>query len=204
MIKRELIKAFPTPILITKYENDLSKEIKFIEKQKLQSNGDNGNFRSKNTYLFNNKKLNKIKKFCEDSVDIFSKEIYFLQENLKITQSWCNVNPKGSIHHAHTHSNSIISGVFYLRINKDNPPIVFNNEFGWGIAPKLIKYSIFNSGQLIVPLKAGELILFPSSLNHSVSINKSKTVRLSLSFNTFSKLLGNEDKLTEMDITQLK
>ena len=51
MIKKELIKAFPTPILITKYENDLSKEIKFIEKQKLQTNGDNGNSRSKNTYL---------------------------------------------------------------------------------------------------------------------------------------------------------
>ena len=204
MIKKELFQAFPTPILITKYENDLSKEIKFVEKQKLQNNGDNGNYRSKNTYLFNNKQLSKIKKFCEDSVKIFSEEIFYLEENLKITQSWCNANPKGSIHHAHTHSNSIISGVFYLRLNNDNPPIIFNNEFNWGIAPKIKKYNIFNSGQLIIPVKAGELILFPSSLNHNVPINKSETVRLSLSFNTFSKLLGNEDRLTEMDITKLK
>jgi hypothetical protein len=52
MIKKELLQLFATPLLITKYEGDISKELKFIEKLKYEPNGKNGNFRSSNSYLF--------------------------------------------------------------------------------------------------------------------------------------------------------
>ena len=40
-----------------------------------------------------------IKDFCKASVDIFVKEVLQSTDNLMITQSWANKNPKGSIHH---------------------------------------------------------------------------------------------------------
>ena len=55
-----------------------------------------------------------------------------------------------------------------------------------------------------MPCSAGELILFPSTLRHSVPVNVGKENRISLSFNTFSvDTLGNEDHLTHLDIRKL-
>ena len=199
MIKRELLQVFPTPVLILKYENSLDKEIKFVEKLKLQLNGgDNGNYKTENTYILKSKKLNKIKKFIEESIKIFSEDVLGYEDKLYITQSWANSNPKGSFHHAHTHSNSIISGVFYLRKSKDNPPILFNKTADTSISIKSKKFNTFNSGQLLIPVNEGELIMFPSNLNHNVPINNSDTVRLSLSFNTFTNRLGDKNSLTEV------
>ena len=53
----------------------------------------------------------------------------------------------------------------------------------------------------LLPIKSGELILFPSTLKHSVPINTSNKNRISLSFNTFvSDKLGSEIELTELNI----
>ena len=50
----------------------------------------------------------------------------------------------------------------------------------------------------------GELVLFPSSLRHSVPINKGNEIRYSLSFNTFCiEELGSRDSLTHLNIKEL-
>ena len=48
-MKKELLQLFAVPLLITKYENDLSKELAFVEKLKYNPNGMNGNFKSKDS-----------------------------------------------------------------------------------------------------------------------------------------------------------
>jgi len=46
-------------------------------------------------------------------------------------------------------------------------------------------------------LKKGELILFPSNIQHSVPVNQSDEERISLSFNTWIKgNMGKEKMLT--------
>ena len=47
-------------------------------------------------------------------------------------------------------------------------------------------------------MRNGELILFPSYLRHSVPINTSDDVRVSISFNTFADNIGSEKDLTEL------
>ena len=88
--------------------------------------------------------------------------------------------------------------MFYLRKSKDNPPILFNKTADTSISIKSKKFNTFNSGQLLIPVNEGELIMFPSNLNHNVPVNKSDTVRLSLSFNTFANKLGDKNTLTEV------
>ena len=57
-MKKELLRLFATPVLITKYEGDLTKELKYIEtKINWQENGTNKNFRSTDSYLFKKKKF---------------------------------------------------------------------------------------------------------------------------------------------------
>ena len=56
----------------------------------------------------------------------------------------------------------------------------------------------------MLPCIAGELILFPSNLRHSVPTNMGEEERISLSFNTFSiDTLGSEENLTHLDIRRL-
>jgi uncharacterized protein (TIGR02466 family) len=201
---KELLQIFAVPILITKYENSLTKELAFVEKLKYVPNGDNGNFTSSDSYILRRKQLQKIKKFCEDSLDIFTKQIINSKQKLVITQSWCNTNPKGSIHHKHTHANSIVSGVFYFKIDKHLPPIMFYKTHFETFKLNIEKNNSLNSETFFLPLVSGELILFPSDLTHSVPKNTSDEVRISLSFNTFvTDSLGSKESLTYLNLKDI-
>ena len=61
-----------------------------------------------------------------------------------------------------------------------------------------------NSETFMLPCKPGELILFPSSLKHSVPTNRNEEERISVSFNTFCiDIIGSEQSLTHLDIRRL-
>ena len=204
MKKNELLLVFPTPVQIYKYENNTEKELKYIESvewiQQIQSN----NFTSKETYLTKHKLLKNITFFFKECIDDYCNTIINSDQRLVITQCWGNKNLKGSSHHEHTHPNSIISGVFYLRQDSKLPPIQFskNNQHGMKLNPR--SYNNNNAATFLLPCIAGELILFPSSLRHSVPINQSDKERISLSFNTFSiDILGSIENLTHLDLKSL-
>jgi len=204
MKKDELLMVFPTPVQIYKYENNIEKELKHIESLEWKAQPANGNFRSADSYLTKHEQLQKIVLFFKECIDDYCKTIIHSDQRLVITQLWGNKNPKGSKHHEHVHPNSIISGVFYLRQDPKLPPIQFSksNQHGIKLDPK--KYNTFNAETFLLPCVAGELILFPSNLRHSVPQNQGEEERISLSFNTFSiDELGGRDTLTHLDIRSL-
>jgi len=204
MKKDELLMVFPTPVQIYKYEDSIEKELKYIESIEWLSQIQNSNFKSKETYLTKHELLKSITSFFKECIDDYRNTIINSDQKLVITQCWGNKNPKGSNHHEHTHPNSIISGVFYLRQDPKLPPIQFakNNQNGIKLEPR--NYNNYNAETFLLPCIAGELILFPSSLKHSVPINRSDEERISLSFNTFSTdTLGSKENLTHLDLRSL-
>ena len=202
--KDELLQIFPSPVLITKYEHSIEEEFKFIEKLRYIEQKENGNFKSDDTYLLKHKELSKIKDFIFESLDKYTKNILHTKQRLVITQAWTNRNPPHSKHHEHVHPNSILSGVFYFRQSKALPPIQFNKSVQDGIKLNPEKYNVLNSESFLLPMVDGELVLFPSSLRHSVPINRGNETRYSLSFNTFCiDELGSKDSLTHLNIKEL-
>ena len=203
-MKEELLQIFPTPILITKYEGDLSKELKYIDNLPYKEVKVNANFKSQDTYLLEIEELKNIKNFFYDSLNKYTKNILQSDQRLVITQCWTNKNPPGSKHHEHVHPNSILSGVFYLKQDKTLPPIQFAKTIQHAMKLNPKKYNNLNSETFLLPCVAGELLLFPSNLKHSVPTNMGKEARISLSFNTFSiDTLGNKDSLTHLDIRKI-
>ena len=108
----------------------------------------------------------------------------FLQkDNLKITQSWLNKSETGETHHFHRHSFSLLSGILYLS-NKSSTqfftpsiyalPNIFVNKKDLNL---YTKHNYLGA--------KGELIIFPSSLEHCVGPNLEKEPRISLSINTW-------------------
>ena len=203
-MKEELLQIFPTPVLITKYEGDLSKDIKYIDNLPYKEQKGNANFKSEDSYLLEIEELKNIKNFFYESLNKYTKNINQSDQRLVITQCWANKNPKGSKHHEHVHPNSIISGVFYFRQDPKLPPISFSKSIQHGMKLDPKKYNNLNSETFLLPCDTGELLLFPSSLKHSVPTNMGKVSRLSMSFNTFSvDTLGSKNSLTHLDIRRL-
>ena len=194
---------FPTPVYIAKRDLEFSPkedtDIKDIIKEGMNKNQNNAT--SVNTYIFNSK-LQEIKQFCEQQIKIYVKEIITPAEDLDfyITQSWLNITKPGESHHDHFHPNSIISGVFYISVERGDEIIFENLKAKELIEYGKKEYNIWNSSTWFFPVNNNELILFPSWLTHMVEVNeKATTDRISLSFNTFVRgSLGRRNKLTEL------
>ena len=112
---------------------------------------------------------------------------------MNITTSWVNRYDKGHSTHQHHHSNSIISGVYYLADCDDTAPIHFHRAPGYvNLWPNTVnlpikQHNALNIDVITVIPKAGELIMWPSHLAHSVPPNQSDTPRYTIAFNTFFK-----------------
>ena len=203
-MKEELLQIFPTPLLITKYEGDLSKELKYVDHLPYKEQKGNANFKSQDSYLMEIEELKSIKDFFYESLNKYTKDISQSDQRLIVTQCWANKNPPGSKHHEHVHPNSILSGVFYLKQDKTLPPIQFAKAIQGAMKLDPKKYNNLNSESFLLPCVAGELLLFPSNLKHSVPTNMGKEARISLSFNTFSvDTLGSKESLTHLDIRKM-
>ena len=196
---------FPCPVYITERDSNLSpkeeKDIGKIVKEGMYKN--TGNSTSNNNYIFDDK-LKEIKQFCEQQLKIYVEKVISPKEELDfyITQSWLNITKPGEFHHNHSHSNSIISGVFYIS-TEDDDKITFtdpNRQVKELIKLEQKEYNEWNSNTWFFPVENNELILFPSWLDHQVEPNeKATTDRISISFNTFIKgTLGIRQNLTEL------
>ena len=195
--KPEIIPIFPTPIFIVNY-GKVNNELEAIKKMSFKDpfgNG-NGNQNTKNSYILNMIELGYLKGFILENLKLYAKAVLETSEELYITQSWANRNKKGMVHHEHVHPNSIVSGVLFLNKEEKLPPIEFSKNVLDSIQLKTNKFNFFNGANFSVGVKPGNLILFPSSLRHSVPVNTQKEERYTLSFNTFAKTLGAEDRFT--------
>lgn len=205
----ELLSLFPTPVLIAQYPLPYEKELEYIRAlpcRRENKGGDAGNVihynrQSEDTFVLDRPELSNIRAFIQSKIYKFVKEIMNSTDELVITQSWINKSGKGESHHEHVHPNSLVSGVWYPVINEQLPPIQFRSRSQRDVSLQCEKFNNFNSATFLLPMKAGELIIFPSNLTHSVPANQSETERISLSFNTWAKgSLGDMNSLTYLPL----
>lgn len=112
---------------------------------------------------------------------------------LKITQMWANSYAKGASIHQHQHPNSLISGVLYWDdyssttfVNPVIPQIKLNYEED--------SANPFQAEHCTVQGIRGRVFVFPSWLQHHGVISNQEH-RITLSFNTFPRELGNYNRL---------
>jgi len=191
---------FPHPIGNFQLDRDFSKkEIKIIN-EKLETLNENvGNKHSKDSQVLENPSLIKLKQFCLDALNQFTVDVFGNHINLKITQSWLNVTNKNEFHHRHYHPNSFISGVLYVETDELDK-IYFHNPTKSHFSNDSKVFTLYNSAEWWLPTPKGSLMLFMSSLEHSVaSIQGDK--RISLSFNTFfNSDFGSKNNLTLLPV----
>ncbi len=125
-------------------------------------------------------------------VEIASGAVQSILEFLKvehagfsITGCWANVGAPGSPHKMHSHPNNFLSGVYYVRAPEGGNAISFHDPRPQPaiISPPRSEMGPANAAKADLKVEAGDLVIFPAWLFHSVPINRSKENRVSVAFN---------------------
>jgi uncharacterized protein (TIGR02466 family) len=99
---------------------------------------------------------------------------------------WVNVLPEGGSHTGHIHTNSVISGTFYVKVPQGAGPIVYEDpRLGFKMAAPPLKKNAPSELRSHVSITPAEnsLLLWESWLRHEVPMNRASGERISVSFN---------------------
>ena len=107
------------------------------------------------------------------------------EEATEITGCWANAYAPGAAHRAHSHPNNYLSAVYYVRTSPGADTINFHDPRSQTgvIRPPVTELTNANTDQVVVRVRNGMLLVFPSYLYHSVDANASGEMRVSVSFN---------------------
>jgi uncharacterized protein (TIGR02466 family) len=118
-------------------------------------------------------------------------EIYFKEwgyegnYNLKLSNIWINISPKGSFQESHKHGDyfkkTIFSGVLYIDTNENSGSLTLVNPIEDQLLLGLPSSNILS--RLTISPKNKKIIYFPSWLEHYVGENKNQQNRISVSWN---------------------
>ncbi|AOO14450.1 hypothetical protein Sn230910_036 [Cyanophage S-RIM14] len=123
-----------------------------------------------------------------------------------VTAMWGNSIKDNGLH-AHAHSNSFFSGVWYpanVPVQDDNGGCIkFMDPLAskYHIMPRLRGSNKLNSGEIVMRPKKGMMLIFPSWLEHMViPLTNSDKPRYSVSFNIWmTGKLGNGPALNRLE-----
>lgn len=197
---------FPTPVVESNIQRSFTeKELEYINNCQYDFLKNEGNITSRNRYVLDSPELKDIKKFIENEIEIYIKNILIPNTEIKpyITQSWLNYTKPGEYHHKHSHPNSFISGVLYIKADSSRDKIIFliPDDRLYILKLNTDNFQTYNSTSWWLPSEPGKMYIFPSKLQHEVSITETQETRISLAFNTFLKgNIGSEFEITRLNI----
>ena len=204
----EILQILPQQIFKFKCDEHLLKStLTTLQKEKIRTD-DREAWKVRQT---NSTRLNKeenykdIHEWVRECLNQVKEKLNLNCERIEITSSWGNVAEVNQWHWTHSHPNSFMSAILYLTDSNAHTWFSMDN-FCTGNDTNLVYPS--NTSNIIKlkneedddnivihkqPTIAGDLLIFPSTLVHSVDQHKIKdSKRYSLSFNAFPcGLIGN-------------
>jgi uncharacterized protein (TIGR02466 family) len=186
---------FSKPIYYNKLNIDTKKIVKLIEgkTRKSQNNRDEENNNDEFLYILENPELKFIKDTILNELKQFANNELKYVNDFKITTSWATIIQPSEKSQFHNHNNCMLSGVLYVQTNKNCGDIVFENFQTQNIQPKVTEWNVYNSRKWSYEPTDGDIIIFPSEVNHMIETNKSNIVRHSIAFNAIPYgLVGND------------
>ena len=189
MKHEQTLNLFISPVSIFNLDLDTAKVLKVLKKSKwapavkeqkdLYTNNLKNLYTSPHQILSKLPQLSKeINKACQSYID----NVLQIEGKGRIGNSWGVKAAPGGCSLVHYHSNSWFSGSYYPETNPAFALRLHNpNKFAWDGVRKA--YNTYNSASWLIPPRADQLILFPSSLSHEVCFNNSNQDRYSIAFN---------------------
>ncbi len=175
---------FGTPILQTSAAVH-PRILEFVKSQKFTNHG-NGYMTAENFLEYS--EMQSVKNYITQKVKEYLYGDCGISREIipELVTSWVNLHKKGDWGQQHSHYNSVVSGVWYLETTPESGEFIIhpdNKLFGNLLDLPRRVYNEFNGDQYAFTPQNGDLLLFPSTMKHSVTSNNSDKERLSLAFN---------------------
>ena len=203
-MKYDIQPLFATPYLRANISDAISAEqIEHIKNLKMIKNRDN--LISEDLYIFDHPELKSVSDAVQEALDAYATEVMGISQKLYVTQSWALANPPGAGMHAHSHSNSLVSGsLYYCSMPLPISRVIFDRHTSYQrleLNPGRDKQNLYNTPVNVITPEAGEVLLFPSEVNHMVERNGAQETRCVIAFNAFIKgKLGDYRDVSELSI----
>jgi len=198
---------FPKPVSSKKYPNHIDLKKIVLEILKNSSSLEENNISNKLFHYKNNSKLSLLydeifldfRVWAEETCYEYVTEIvgYHLDDKIIVTDSWLNKCDAGGYQYPHYHTNSYISGTYYLNFENGHSPIMFRHENSSThphiqtiILGKTNVSTRYNVDAMIYP-EESELYLWQSHLTHGVPDNNLDD-RITISMNFMPTVVSNE------------
>ena len=202
VVSHEVHPLFVEPYFRANIAGSISpQQIEFIKNLKMVNNAEN--FISENLYIFEEPELKSIKDAIQEILDIYARDVLSIPQKLYVTQSWSLTNTTNMGMHAHSHSNSVLSGsLYYCELPSPPSNMVFTRHTNYQqieLPPDPNKRNIYNTPIVRIMPRQDDVILFSSRLTHMVEPNPSSAPRHAIAFNTFVKgKLGDYRAVSEL------
>tara|TARA_R110000823_G_scaffold312723_1_gene439625 strand:- start:763 stop:1338 length:576 start_codon:yes stop_codon:yes gene_type:complete len=152
--------------------------------------------------IISDKALEEVKNIIKNNFIIYLKKLS-IKNNFKFTQSWITMNDKGDMHGFHRHWNTFFSCVYY--VYSEGNSLIFRNpnfiEANTNYELNFETQNLLNGSTVIVPVKTGDIVIFPGWLNHCSSINQSEKTKIMIGVNFYlTNSIGEENKLNYTEL----
>ena len=192
MIEHKIVELFPKPILVA--DNiclDKLDQFEFIIHDIMNQRGtavtDFQHVKSTHATmcdLFNIVQFQPLVKEIQNFSYIFLENLGYSAQSIdamRLKQMWANSSNQNDYLFPHIHSNSVVSGAFYVK-SSDTDCIQFYNDItDTTLVPE--NSTAVNQRSVDYPCKPGRLILFKSNLLHGTTVKKDMTEKIVMSFN---------------------
>ena len=149
--------------------------------------------------------LERVKHFMVTFTKQFVKDELKILDEFYLTQSWWTENEKGSKHHGHTHPNTLLSMVYYVHaesgdiaVSSETNNLFPNFDFTYNIS----EWNIYNAKSWTIPVRTGDIVIFPGWVNHTTTPNEHETPRVILGANFFAR--GKFGKYENTNLIEVK
>ena len=164
---------FPTLVLyFPQFINseECNKIFKLLKTKKLY--GHDAVIKGKSTHSSNTNILSEISMDLNKPLQEYSYQSKIKIKN-KISNSWFNIQDKGSIFKEHVHSSSILSGGLFINVGKNASKLYFHNPNPFVSYTAITEPSnTYTHEWYCFNPKKGDLIIFPSWLKHGSNQDK--------------------------------
>ena len=139
--------------------------------------------------------------------DYLDNELGIEYEEFFFSESWININGKGGEQKVHNHSNSIISGTYYLKSLDGHPPLDFHKvkheaEPFISLTEHFKQGNSNTSSKLSFPCTQNSMLVFQSQLYHGHMANQLEEDRIGLSWNALVNFCQADKNLYRIKFVQ--
>ncbi len=178
--------------------------VQFIKDLSFTKHTDAGLKLSKDAHVLQNKKLKELKYIICSAFNEYVNNVLEIENQFYMCNSWCTVQKKDEFHPAHVHPNAIFSSVFYFQT--DDTSLGFESEKskiqeGFAFEYKIKNFNYYNSAKWFLPVKQGDLLIFPGELSHKTFPYKGENERIVIGSSYFIEgELGTDSNYNSINI----